>query len=173
MWTQFILTVSAISGSWRSNDPRPSPDFSPRVARYIWEWPGDEANYWFVCFYLSLQATELGPKAWVLFFLVPSMKIFFLMQLWSAPTYWTLTMVEWWSLQRETTLTNQLQTITVTNHTHSLETVDAHARVMASGLGMNPHVSRRIVLCSVMLHEATLAHKYNLYLGNILKLSVA
>ena len=82
-------------------------------------------------------------------------------------------MVECWSLQRETTLTTQLHTIAVTNYTQSLETVDVHARVMDSGLAMNPHVSRCIVICSVMLHEATLAHKYDLYLSNILKFSVA
>ena len=83
-------------------------------------------------------------------------------------------MVECWSLQRETTQTTQLHTIAVTNYTQSLETVDVHARVMDSGLAMNPHVSRHIVICSVvLLHEATLAHKYDLYLGNILKFSVA
>ena len=27
MWTQFVLTESTISGPWRSNDPRPSPNF--------------------------------------------------------------------------------------------------------------------------------------------------
>ena len=42
-WTQFVLTESTISGAWRSNDPRPSPDFSPRLRDKIWEWPGDEA----------------------------------------------------------------------------------------------------------------------------------
>ena len=31
----FVLTVSTISGLWRSNDPRPSPNFSPR----LWEKP--------------------------------------------------------------------------------------------------------------------------------------
>ena len=43
MWTQFVLTVSTISGSWHSNDPRPSPNFSPWLRDKIWEWPGDKA----------------------------------------------------------------------------------------------------------------------------------
>ena len=36
-------TESTVSGPWRSNVPRPSPDFSPRLRDKIWEWPGDEA----------------------------------------------------------------------------------------------------------------------------------
>ena len=32
-----------ISQSWRKN-PRPLPDFSPRLQEKIWEWPGDEAS---------------------------------------------------------------------------------------------------------------------------------
>ena len=39
-----VLTESTISGPWRSNGIRPSPDFSPRLRVKIWEWPGDEAN---------------------------------------------------------------------------------------------------------------------------------
>ena len=43
-WTRFVLTQSTISGLWRSFDPRPSHDFSPRLWEKIWEWPGEEAN---------------------------------------------------------------------------------------------------------------------------------
>ena len=32
------------SGPWHSNDPRPSPNFSPCLRDKIWEWPGDEAR---------------------------------------------------------------------------------------------------------------------------------
>ena len=41
--TRFVLTESTVSGPWRSFDPRPSPDFSPRLRDKIWEWPGNEA----------------------------------------------------------------------------------------------------------------------------------
>ena len=44
MWTRFVLTKSTISGPWRSFDPMPSPDFSPRLRDKIWEGPGDEAT---------------------------------------------------------------------------------------------------------------------------------
>jgi len=39
----YVLPESTISGPWRINDPRPSPDFSPRLWDKIWEWPGEEA----------------------------------------------------------------------------------------------------------------------------------
>jgi len=45
-WTRFVLTESTISGLWHSFDPRPSPDFSPRLRDKISEWPGDEATVW-------------------------------------------------------------------------------------------------------------------------------
>ena len=37
----YVLTESTISSLWRSNYPRPSPDFSPRLQDKIWEWSGD------------------------------------------------------------------------------------------------------------------------------------
>ena len=43
-WTRFVLTKFTISDPWRTFDPRPSPDFSPRLRNKIWEWPGDEAR---------------------------------------------------------------------------------------------------------------------------------
>ena len=48
-WTRFVLTESTISSPWRSFDPRPSPDFSPRLQDKIWEWPGDEASHFDAC----------------------------------------------------------------------------------------------------------------------------
>ena len=39
-----VLTEPTISGLWCSNDPRPSPDFSPRLGDKIWGWPWDEAT---------------------------------------------------------------------------------------------------------------------------------
>ena len=42
MW--FVLTESTISGLWRSNDLRPSPNLSPRLRDKIWDWPGNEAT---------------------------------------------------------------------------------------------------------------------------------
>ena len=49
----FVLTESTISGSWHSNDPRPSPDFSPWLRDKIWDWAGDEANVTFSFSYVS------------------------------------------------------------------------------------------------------------------------
>ena len=40
----FVLNESTISGLWRSNHPRPSPNFSPWLRDKIWEWPGNEAK---------------------------------------------------------------------------------------------------------------------------------
>ena len=40
----YVLPVSTISGPWRSNDSRLSPDFSLRLWNKIWEWPGDDTS---------------------------------------------------------------------------------------------------------------------------------
>ena len=52
MWTRFVLTESTISDPWRSFDPRPSPNFSPRLWDKIWEWPGDEARVVYLHMYV-------------------------------------------------------------------------------------------------------------------------
>ena len=44
VYVTYYITKSTISGPWHSNDPRPSPDFFPRLRDKIWEWPGDEAR---------------------------------------------------------------------------------------------------------------------------------
>ena len=36
-WTRLVRTESTIFGPWRSNDPRPSPNFSPWLRDKIWE----------------------------------------------------------------------------------------------------------------------------------------
>ena len=55
------LTLSTISGPWHSNDPRPSPDFYPRVQGKTWEWAGDKAK---VCgwYLLSIITTCVKDK---------------------------------------------------------------------------------------------------------------
>ena len=61
--TCYVLTKSTISGPWRCNDPRPSPDFSPWLQYKIWEWPGDEAIALFIAVFSSSTSTTYVQAA--------------------------------------------------------------------------------------------------------------